>query len=80
MGIPTTPQRFLGLDLFCNVLEGDYFHEGFQLKEMAVGTMVKKITDETSPTLHELQGFRKASKSVGEEDGGEENEGFILDE
>ncbi|KAI2506980.1 hypothetical protein MHU86_7477 [Fragilaria crotonensis] len=74
MGMQTTRQRFLGLDIVCDVFEGNYFHEGYQLKEMTVGTMVKKVPDETSPTLHELQRFRKASKSDGADDICEENE------
>ena len=71
-------QRFPGLDIFCDVFEGNYYHEGYQLKEMTVGTMVKKVTDESPPTLDELQSFRKASKSVGEDDDGEENAGSKL--
>lgn len=78
MGKQTMRQRFPGLDIFCDVFEGNYFHEGYQLKEMTVGTMVKKVTDETPPTLDELQSFRKASKSVGEDDDREENAGSKL--
>jgi transcription elongation factor SPT5 len=78
MGKQTMRQRFPGLDIFCDVFEGNYYHEGYQLKEMTVGTMVKKVTEETPPTLDELQSFRKASKSVGEDDDGEENEGSKL--
>jgi transcription elongation factor SPT5 len=77
MGKQTMRQRFPGLDIFCDVFEGNYYHDGYQLKEMTVGTMVKKVTTETPPTLDELQSFRKASKSVGEDDD-EENEGSKL--
>lgn len=77
MGKQTMRQRFPGLDIFCDVFEGNYYHDGYQLKEMTVGTMVKKVTAETPPTLDELQSFRKASKAVGEDDD-EENEGSKL--
>jgi transcription elongation factor SPT5 len=77
MGKQTMRQRFPGLDIFCDVFEGNYYHEGYQLKEMAVGSMVKKVTDETSPTLDELQSFRKATKTAGDDDA-DENEGSKL--
>ena len=78
MGKQTMRQRFPGLDIFCDVFEGNFYHEGYQLKEMTVGTMIKKVTAETPPTLDELQSFRKASKSSGNDDEDEENEGSKL--
>lgn len=73
-------QRFPGLDIFCDYYEGNYYHDGYLLKEMTVGSMVKPITEDDPPTLDELQRFRRRQKSRGEgqyddDDDDEENEG-----
>ena len=34
-------QRFPGLDIYCDYFEGSYFHDGYLLKEMTVGSMIK---------------------------------------
>ena len=71
-------QRFPGLDIFCDYYEGNYYHDGYLLKEMTVGSMVKPTTEEDPPALEELQKFRQGQKSkdsaFDEEDSGE-NEG-----
>lgn len=72
-------QRFPGMDFMCDYYEGNFYHDGYLLKEMTVGSMIKPCTEEDPPTLDELQSFRKRNK--GAEDGGgggddqNENEG-----
>ena len=56
-------QRFPGLDIFCDYYEGNYYHDGYLLKEMTVGSMVKPTTEEDPPALEELQKFRQGQKS-----------------
>ena len=69
-------QRYPGLDLYCDYFEGNYYHDGYLLKEMTVGSMVKPCTDEDPPTLEELQSFQRRKKTDGNDnDGGDENEG-----
>lgn len=74
-------QRFPGLDTFCDYFEGNYYHDGYLLKEMAVGSMVKPVTSDDPPTLDELQRFqkRKSDQQDKFEDGtggdGQDNEG-----
>mmetsp|Transcript_15570 Transcript_15570/g.26001 ORF Transcript_15570/g.26001 Transcript_15570/m.26001 type:complete len:784 (+) Transcript_15570:3-2354(+) len=84
MGKQTMRQRFPGLDIFCDFFEGNYYHDGYQLKEMTVGTMVKKVTSENPPSLDELQSFRKSSKSRDDDDddenAGSKLAGSLLDE
>ena len=70
-------RRFPGLDMYCEYFENNYYHDGYLLKEMTVGSMVKPITDDDPPTLDELQRFQKR-KSRGDgydDDVQEENEG-----
>lgn len=72
-------QRFPGLgDIYCDYFEGNYYHDGYLLKEVSVGTMIKPCAEEEPPSLDELQRFRNRNKSDkdkydGEDD--EENEG-----
>ena len=69
-------QRYPGLDLYCDYFEGNYYHDGYLLKEMTVGSMVKPCTDEDPPTLEELQSFQRRKKTDGtDNETGEENEG-----
>lgn len=68
-------QRFPGLDIYCDYFEGNYYHDGYLLKEMTVGSMVKPCTEDDPPTLDELQSFQKRKSGDGYEDDGEENEG-----
>jgi transcription elongation factor SPT5 len=66
-------QRFPALGKMCDFFEGNYFEDGYLLKEMTVGNMVKPCTqaDGNMPTMEELQKFRRP-KSGGEEDEEEE--------
>lgn len=71
-------QRFPGLDIYCDYFEGNYYNDGYLLKEMTVGSMVKPCSEEDPPTLDELQRFQqsKTKKDDGyDEEGGKENEG-----
>lgn len=63
-------QRFPGLDTSCDYFEGNYYDDGYLVKEMTVGSMIKPCTDEDPPTLDELQSFRRRNKS--KDDGGED--------
>lgn len=67
-------QRFPGMDLYCDFFENNYYHDGYMLKEVTVGSMVKPCISENPPTLDELQQFRKRNKSANENDD-DENEG-----
>ena len=74
-------QRFPGLDIFCDHFEGSYYSDGYLLKEMTVGSMVKPCTESDPPTLDELQRFRRSQKSKNDQyddDEDEENEGSKL--
>ena len=80
-------QRYRPLDQNCDYFEGSYYLDGYLIKEVTVGSMVKPCTDEDPPTLEELQSFRKRPKSGQNEydDANEENEaskiaGSLLDE
>ena len=69
-------QRFAALDIFCDYFEGNYYHDGYLLKEMTVGSMIKPCSEEDPPTLDELQRFRRRKKESGEDDDApDENEG-----
>jgi len=50
-------QRFAGIDKTCDVFEGNYYLDGYCLKEMTIN-MIKPATD-PPPSLDELQVFRK---------------------
>jgi transcription elongation factor SPT5 len=67
-------QRFPGLDIFCDYFEGNYYHDGYLLKEMTVGSMVKPCTDDDPPSLDELQRFQRRQKSENEDNKNELNE------
>mmetsp|Transcript_39767 Transcript_39767/g.119560 ORF Transcript_39767/g.119560 Transcript_39767/m.119560 type:complete len:1121 (+) Transcript_39767:451-3813(+) len=77
LGKHTLRQRFPGLgDIYCDYFEGNYYHDGYLLKEVTVGTMVKPTGEDDPPTLDELQTFRMRKKAdQGYDDEGEENEG-----
>lgn len=69
-------QKFPGLDLQCDNYDGNYFHDGYLLKEMTVGSMVKPCTEDDPPTLDELQAFQRRKKDDGDGyDDDDENEG-----
>jgi len=74
-----TRQRFPGMgDLYCDYFEGNFYHDGYLLKEVTVGTMVKPCGEDEPPALDELQRFRNRNKNDGRYDAGdgdEENEG-----
>mmetsp|Transcript_2900 Transcript_2900/g.6155 ORF Transcript_2900/g.6155 Transcript_2900/m.6155 type:complete len:1188 (-) Transcript_2900:90-3653(-) len=86
MGKHGLRQRFPGLnDVMCDYFDGNYYHDGYLLKEVTIGTVVKPCTAEDPPTLDELQRFRRKSKSgegSGYDDGNddEENEGSKMAE
>ena len=68
-------QLFPGLNAYCYVFEGNFYEDGYLLKEMTVGSMVKPCTDEDPPTLDELQRFQRRKAGGGDNDEGAENEG-----
>lgn len=76
-------QRFPGMDFMCDYYEGNFYHDGYLLKEMTVGSMIKPCTEDDPPTLDELQSFRKRNKAAEDGSGGggggdnhnDENEG-----
>ena len=78
MGKQRLRQRFPALELMCDYFENNYYYDGYLLKEVTVGSMVKPCTDEDKPTLDELQMFRKRSKNPNDDDDHEENEGSKL--
>jgi len=67
----------------CDYFEGNHYHDGYLLKEVKVGTMIKPCTEDDPPTLDELQRFRKRKGTKnnvydpgdGDDDDDEENEG-----
>ena len=65
-----TRQRFPGMNERCDVFEGSYYHDGYLLKEVTVGTMIRPCGDEDPPTLDELQRFqrRQQRKKAGDFD------------
>ncbi|KAL7552251.1 hypothetical protein ACHAWF_015478, partial [Thalassiosira exigua] len=79
-------QRFPGLsDTMCDYFDGNYYHDGYLLKEVTIGTVVKPCTADDPPTLDELQRFRRKARPGGDgagdyDDGndGDENEGSQL--
>ncbi len=73
-----TRQRFPGMDIYCDFFEGNYYHDGYLLKEVTVGTMVKPCGEDEPPSLDELQRFRNRNRANDGYDGGDgddENEG-----
>ena len=54
-----------GGDMYCDFFEGNYYHDGYLLKEVTVGTMVKPCGEDEPPTLDELQRFRNRNKNDG---------------
>mmetsp|Transcript_28879 Transcript_28879/g.43413 ORF Transcript_28879/g.43413 Transcript_28879/m.43413 type:complete len:864 (-) Transcript_28879:999-3590(-) len=79
LGKTSSRGRFPGLDTVCDVFENNYYHEGYLLREVAVSTMIKPCSEESPPTLDELQRFRRRPKASGEsgydDNDDEENEG-----
>jgi len=63
------------MDMYCDFVDNNYYHDGYLLKEVTVGSMVKPCSEEDPPTLDELQKFRKRNKAPGEDDVDDENEG-----
>ncbi|KAL9190857.1 hypothetical protein ACHAXT_000563 [Thalassiosira profunda] len=82
MGKHLLRQRFPGLaDVMCDYFDGNYYSDGYLLKEVTIGTVVKPCTADDPPTLDELQRFRrKSGPKSGYDDGDddEENEGSQL--
>jgi len=66
--------RFPGLDIYCDNYDGNYYHDGYLLKEMTVGSMVKPCTEDDPPSLDELQAFQRRKKDDGDDED-DENEG-----
>lgn len=83
MGKHTLRQRFPGMtDVMCDYFDGNYYHDGYLLKEVTIGTVVKPCTADDPPTLDELQRFRRKSSTAGggdyDDGDDEENEGSQL--
>jgi transcription elongation factor SPT5 len=57
-------QRFPGLDVYCDYFEGNYYHDGYLLKEMTVGGMVKPLSEDDPPTLDELAKFQRRGRTA----------------
>ena len=52
MGKHLLRQRFPGLsDIMCDYFDGNYYHDGYLLKEVTIGTGVKPCTADDPPTL-----------------------------
>ena len=72
-------QRFPGLgDVYCDYFENNYYLDGYLLKEVTVGSMIKTCGEDEPPTLEELEKFRNRKKSDKDKYDGaddEENEG-----
>lgn len=78
LGRHTLRQRFPGGGDMCDFFESNYYHDGYLLKEVTVGTMIKPCSEGEPPTLDELQRFRRKQKTSAEgfDDGNDdENEG-----
>ncbi len=75
-------QRFPGLNDNCDYYEGIYYHDGYLLKEVTVGSLIKNCTGEDPPSIDELQRFLRKKKTnvQGNYDDGadKENEGSRL--
>jgi len=48
----------------CDYFEGNYYHDGYLLKLVTVGTMIKPCGEDDPPTLDELQRFRQRKKAT----------------
>ena len=66
--LSVTRQRFPGLDIYCDVFEGCYYHDGCILKEVTVGTILRPCGEDEPPTLDELQRFRNRSANKESDD------------
>ena len=78
LGKIVTRTTFPGMrQFYCYNFENNYYHDGYLLKEVTVGTMIRPCGEEEPPSLDELQRFRNRNKgNDGEEDeDDEENEG-----
>eukprot|EP00548_Thalassiothrix_antarctica_P014381 CAMPEP_0194175546 /NCGR_PEP_ID=MMETSP0154-20130528/9559_1 /TAXON_ID=1049557 /ORGANISM="Thalassiothrix antarctica, Strain L6-D1" /LENGTH=1076 /DNA_ID=CAMNT_0038889385 /DNA_START=101 /DNA_END=3331 /DNA_ORIENTATION=+ len=69
-------------NIYCDFFVGNYYHEGYQLKEMTVGTMIRKVTPENPPSLDELQSFRRQNENdnLEDENDGSKLAGSLIDE
>ena len=67
-------QRFPGLDIYCDYFEGNYFHDGYLLKEVTVGSMAKPTGDDDPPSLDELQAFQRRKTKSGYHDDDDDND------
>ena len=75
LGKVVNRSSFPGMRHFnCDHFENNYYHDGYLLKEVTVGTMIRPCGEEEPPTLDELQRFRNRNKGRDDEDD-EENEG-----
>lgn len=70
-------QPYRPLDgIYCDFFDNNYYLDGYLIKEVTVGSMIKPVTEDDPPSLDELQRFRKKSnKDDQDRDGGNENEG-----
>jgi transcription elongation factor SPT5 len=74
MGRQVMRQYFRALDRNCDFFENNYYHDGYLLKEVTVGSMIKPSTEDYPPSLDELQRFRKRNSNE-QDDDMDENEG-----
>lgn len=74
MGRQVLRQNFRALDVYCDFFENNYYDDGYMLKEVTVGSMIKPCTEDDPPSLDELQRFRKKTKTE-QDDDQDENEG-----
>lgn len=68
-------QYYRPLDAHCDFFENNYYLDGYLLKEVTVGSMIKPTTEDDPPTLDELQRFRKKSNKDDQNNDVDENEG-----
>jgi hypothetical protein len=67
-GGTTSNGKLPGYDVNLASYGPDFFSpDGFLVREVAVGTVAVPITEESKPTLEELQDFRKKKADAGDE-------------
>ena len=76
LGKIVTRTTFPGMrQFYCYNFENNHYHDGYLLKEVTVGTMIRPCGEEEPPSLDELQRFRNRNKGKEEDEDDEENEG-----
>mmetsp|Transcript_19317 Transcript_19317/g.47763 ORF Transcript_19317/g.47763 Transcript_19317/m.47763 type:complete len:1073 (+) Transcript_19317:90-3308(+) len=75
MGRQSIRQYHRALDVHCDFFENNFYRDGYLIKEVTVGSMIKPTTEENPPSLDELQRFRRKSNKDDHDSDGDENEG-----